>query len=342
MSEPTFVQIGPLMFFCISVSVLSKLLTTSPNHHMIGTRFNQTCIVSVDTTACPTRVRNQFQAMCLFFAPVTAAVFIFTLVTVVRRRLQLNHQSMLFRITAPLLLVWAPMQFFYTLVHGISKNNFGTPSMIITLINLQSSMILGTTIPQIIITWSENYMRHKSLQGASYQCYYWLATISFNVLVAIVSLLAGVNVEYYNIAMRVLFGIWIAYLLICGVMLLFFGIKNYLILSHSIKASSSNNEGAVSAKTQILVILCFLCGGIFVIVIALFLYYSIDLKDIEASTSISLSIWICFKAGSIVYVLFWDIYFWINTDTLTKKQLDEDSSSNTTDTAAPASPRSPC
>jgi hypothetical protein len=154
--------------------------------------------------------------------------------------------------------------------------------MVITLVNLQSSIILGT-IPQIIITWSENYMEHASLQGTSYQFYYWLATISFSLLVAVLSLLAGVNVFYYNIAMRVLFGIWIFYLLICGAMLLFFGIKNYLILSRSIETSSINNDGATKAKTQIIVILCFLCDGVFLIVVALFLYYAIDLKSIEAS-----------------------------------------------------------
>lgn len=300
--------------------------------------FNATCVAWIQTSACPEHVAQRFQIMCLFFAAVTSLVFVLTIIMTIRRLRLLDSQNVLFKIMAPQLLIWAPLQIFYTLVHGASRTNFNVPTWLIALFNLQSSMILGTTIPQVIITWSESYQQYERFQTKRYQRYYWVAVISFSIVIAVTAVLAGINVDYYHVAMRVLLGIWVFYLLTCSVMLFYFGIKNYRILANSIDASMINNRLVSDAQTQILFILCFLCGVIFIGVIGLFLYYAGALQSIESSDVAPLVIWICFKTGSVAFVVFWNIFFWRTTTALLRLQEESSSTSHRT-TTHPPSPR---
>lgn len=283
-------------------------------------RFNQTCIAWVDTTSCPDSVALSWKIMCLFFAGATAIAGLFTIITIARRLKLIDHQNMLFKILAPQLLIWVPLQFLYMVVHGASRNNFGIPASVITLVHLQSSMVLGNIIPQVILTWSENYQNHHDLSDKHYQRYYWLAICIFTIITGIISVLAGVNVEFYHSSMRALFGVWISYLITCVIMLLYFGIKNYQLLLESMRASLSGNEAVATAKRQIVLILAVLCGVIFIPVIGFFLYYAIDIYNIEKSKNISFALWCILNACSTLFVVFWDVYIWVSTTTLLSRQ----------------------
>lgn len=281
-------------------------------------RFNQTCIAWVETTACSARITLDWKIKCLTFAAITAVVGFFIGLAIIRRFRLLDEHNRLFKILAAQLTIWVPFQFFYLIVHGFSPNNFKVPTPLITFIHMQSSMILGNIIPQLIITWSEHYKTHVSVSLVSkhYQRYYWIAMITFTIITGVISALAGVNVIFYRASMRALFGVWIAYLVACIVLLFIFGIQNYRLMKESLKASSMGNDTISTAMHQIVVVLAVLCGAIFLPVNAFFLYYAIDIEDIESSKSISLILWCVLNGCSTIYAAFWGVYIWISTTTL--------------------------
>lgn len=291
------------------------------------TRFNESCVAWVSTRACPTSVVHNWKIMCLFFAAVTATVGIVSIIMIIRRLYLLKAQNMMFKIMAPTFVVWTLLQFLYTILHGMSPSrNFDVSFEILTLSNLQSSMVLGLPLPFIILVWSKTYASKKSFKEDSHSLWYWCVSCVYFVMTGIVSVLVGVNFAYYKVCMRLLLVMWIIFLGSCQIGITYYGIQNLRLLSSNDQQYTKDNTESQKGRSRIKRILI-ACNPIFTMTLAVFLYYTIDLVDIERNNIISLVIWTLFKVFTVIFVVFWTWYFWNNTTELYAKQQKQQSQS---------------
>jgi hypothetical protein len=172
---------------------------------------------------------KSFAVMCQVFFAMTCVIGLFFAASVLRRSWYIREKKNLFTVIAPQLMAWAPMQIFYCMIAGFLPQNHNVPTFLITTSNLMSSMILGNTIPQLIVTWMEIKQKTETMKSARYQKQYWIAIGVFTLTATIASILTGINATYYFIFMRILLGIWTTYLIICCVMFFYFGINMYVL-----------------------------------------------------------------------------------------------------------------
>jgi hypothetical protein len=298
-------------------------------------RFSEKCIPWINTTACSPHMAKSFSLMCQVFFGITCVIGVFFAVSVLRRIWYIREKQNLFTVIAPQLTAWAPMQIFYCMIVGFVPQNHNFPAYLITTSNLMSSMILGNTIPQLIVTWMEIKQKTESMKSARYQKQYWISIGVFTLTATIASILTGINATYYFIFMRILLGIWTSYLIICCIMFFYFGIKMY-VLTTPIKTIPHTNSKEDSSPTlqkrksgplqadnarddtrqahvYVLAILITLGFIIFIPVIAFFIFYIVKTEFVEQSSWLPLFIWAFFKVTSALYTGFWGVYFWRST-----------------------------
>lgn len=162
----------------------------------------------------------------------------------------MNTQNAMFKIIAPQLLVWGSLQIFYHGIRGFSHYNFGIPGPLLSMSNMLSSTILGSTVLKLIVVWITIHRATVKFQSNSYQMAYWFTIVAFIVLVAVTSALSGINPSYYHVTMRVTLVIWVIYLLMCIILLLVYGVKVYRDASRSIDRSNNTYNDNPRSKSM--------------------------------------------------------------------------------------------
>jgi hypothetical protein len=270
------------------------------------TSFAHKCIPWVNALACSPKMAMDFSILCKVFLALTCIVgVLFSIVTL--RRLYINRESKssLFVVISLQLMVWAPMQIFYLALRAFSNDCFKVhPSFTITM-NLLSSMILGNTIPRLIISWVEISQQQLIFRSGLYQKQYWITIAILTSLTTLSTALSGVSPTYYFAWMRVTLAIWITYLFVCLGMLFWFGVKLYRQLS----VKNMEHDATASRARLYIRIVLISFGSLLVIVIVAFILYATFLETIEKSSVWPLLIWSLFKVGSICFVLFWTSWF---------------------------------
>jgi hypothetical protein len=276
--------------------------------------FTSECIAWIDPTGCSPHIQKQFHIMSYIYLGITSIIGIFFLISIIRRYLYLNKANSLFYIMTVHLLIYPPLQIFYDIIIGFS---FKIPPIILTLCNVLSYTVIGNTIPQIIIAWMESYSRVTNLRNRSYQKEYWIVISVFTLAAIIAAILMGLSPSYYFIWMRVVLSLWGIFLISCGILMFYYGVIMYkMTASQSIR--EGNDESNVQRAHRTIKIILIIMLSLFLCIIAGFLFYIIKLEMVEASL-VSIFIWYFFKSCGAIFVLFWSVYFWINTDT--EKQL---------------------
>lgn len=221
----------------------------------------------------------------------------------------MKTHNVMFKIIVPQLFMWCGLQIFYLSVHGFSKDNFKVPTVLLTLSNLLSSSILGNTVLELIVVWISIHLTTINFRARTYQIPYVITIATFTLLVMIFSGLTGVSPKYYFIFMRVTFSIFSIYLLICVVLLLFYGTTIY----QDAAKSDTTDPSVIRLRTWVPGMLAGLCGVIFIPVLVLFIFYISATEYIEKSSFWVLFNWGAFWTGSIVYVNLGNFYFWRTT-----------------------------
>lgn len=197
-------------------------------------QFNTTCIAWINANGCTTKMAHDFALLCQVFLVVTCVVGILLPIATLRRIYYLREsKSSLFIVVALQLMAWAPLQLVYLSLRAFSINSVNTHPSVMIVLNLLSSMLLGNTIPRLIISWIEISQKKFIFQTGVYQKQYWLAIVVFTLLVVIFAGLSGVKPSYYFVWMRVTLGVCAFYLSMCCLMLFWFGIKMYRQLDQS-------------------------------------------------------------------------------------------------------------
>ena len=227
----------------------------------------------------------------------------------------LEKQHTLFKVMVPQLLIWSSFQLFYLIVHGISKTNFGIHHVFLSLTNMTSSIILGASIPQLIISWMAVSRKTRDIGEFNYQLQYW-AVVAFVIVLSVVfEIILAIRPSYYFIWMKVTLGLWTIYLIICGAMLVYYGLKIY---RSTAVVKGDNDKSTARAHRYIPRILACLCGVIFLPVCCLFLFYIIYMEKLESSSWLPIFIWGILWTGSCIFVGFWTVYFYITTSNQVK------------------------
>lgn len=246
--------------------------------------------------------------MCKVFMVITSITTLLLCISVVRRIILLPKQSTLFKIMSPQLLIWGCCQIFYTTVHGMSKSNFGIPPIFLSLTNLTSQILLGSTVLQLIVAWIVIYKKSSTLGDRNYQLHYWSTSctvLMFSIILEIIT-----SIFSYITWMRLILILWTMYLIVCCVYMLYYGMKIYKLTSH---INNKNDVITSRAHRYIPIILGSLCGGIFTPVCIIFIFYASYISHIESSSWLPLFIWGMLWSGSCLYVGFLSVYFYITT-----------------------------
>lgn len=262
--------------------------------------------------------------MCKVFMVITSITTLLLCISVVRRIILLPKQSTLFKIMSPQLLIWGCCQIFYTTVHGMSKSNFGIPPIFLSLTNLTSQILLGSTVLQLIVAWIVIYKKSSTLGDRNYQLHYWSTSctvLMFSIILEIIT-----SIFSYITWMRLILILWTMYLIVCCVYMLYYGMKIYKLTSH---INNKNDVITSRAHRYIPIILGSLCGGIFTPVCIIFIFYASYISHIESSSWLPLFIWGMLWSGSCLYVGFLSVYFYITTT----NQLNDSSSDKTKTTS---------
>lgn len=291
--------------------------------------FSTKCVPWIETTACSDSMSENYAIMSKVFFVTTCIIGIFFEISVFRRTIYFKNNNNLFNVIAPQLMFWAPLQIFYLTLHAFSSNNFNVPPVLITISNLLSSMILGNTIPQLIVTWMEIKTKTKTTKMIRYQKHYWISIGIFTLLCTIAAIVTGINSNLYFIGMRIILSLWTLYLIVCCIMFFYLGIKMYYLTepfntptkaipiltknssieSITMSQSSSYSNETTRAHISVLIMMIILGLIIFVPVIFGFILYAIYLETVETSNWLPLFVWGFFNSGSSLFVLFWGIYF---------------------------------
>lgn len=271
-------------------------------------QFNSTCIAQLHTSACSEHIKHSFSVICKTFLVATIVSVLFVLINVIRRSCVMPKHGSMFKIIAPQLLIWGMLQIFYHSIRGFSPNNFGVPTVMLSMANLTSQSILGSTVLKLVIVSISIHHTATNFHPNSYLNPYWLMVGSFLMLTMLSSGLAGIDPRRYYIAMRITLIIWIIYLLTCLVLLLVYGIQVYLDTG-----KSKERDANVKQVRHNLPKMLSLYSVIFVTTLLGFIFYASATELIERSRFWQLLIWTTFWTCSIVYVNIWNIYWWRTT-----------------------------
>lgn len=241
----------------------------------------------------------------------------------IRRLLLLPKQSMLFKVMAPQMLIWGYLQIFYMTVHGISKTNFGIHPVLLSLSNLTSSIILGSSIPQLIVSWIAIYKKSSNIGDFNYQKQYWVVVCVVILLSIVLEILVGVDTIHYVTYMRLIFILWTLFLAASGIILLYYGVTIYNLIPNT------GDANTLRARRYIPILIGCLCCGLFPTMCVMLMFYASYVGHIESSKWLPLFIWASLWSGSCIYVGFWSIYFYITTTNQLHDIKDTSSKSST-------------